>query len=296
MRGFGFSVICSVLLAAHVEAEVPLTKDTTRHVTVPAFVNGKGPFPFVLDTGADGSAVYAWFAKANGLPKSTSRQLSGATGSVPMTGSRVSELRIDGHAISNVDADTIPDRPDRATIAGVAGVDVMMGRLAVIDFGCGTFALGPIRNPGKIAGADAQLVNAGSIPDGKQLTLPVTVNGVAGVAMLDSGSRASIVSTAFARAAGVDFQSFRHSQPTRGAVGSAVTAIVGSIGTVCFAGVTRKNVVARVADLPALKGTGVAGNRAMILGLELMEGTRLTIDYSARRFWFAKSSCESRQR
>ncbi|MEI9932390.1 MAG: aspartyl protease family protein [Rhizomicrobium sp.] len=77
-------------------AEVPLTKDATRHVLVPAFVNGKGPFPFMLDTGADESAAYAWFAKSLNLPKGGKRELNGATGSVAMTGTLLSELRIDG--------------------------------------------------------------------------------------------------------------------------------------------------------------------------------------------------------
>lgn len=82
LRGWMLASVCVALLIGGVRAEVPLAKDATGHVTVPAFVNGKGPFQFVLDTGADESAVFSWFAKSLHLAKSESRELSGATGSV----------------------------------------------------------------------------------------------------------------------------------------------------------------------------------------------------------------------
>jgi hypothetical protein len=56
----------------------------------------------------------------------------------------------------------------------------------------------------------------------------------------------------------------------------------------------RRHVVARVVDLPSLEGDGLAGGPAMILGLDLLRGTRLTVDYTSRRFWLAKSPCASR--
>jgi hypothetical protein len=44
-------------------AAVPLTPAGNGHLLVPAMVDGAGPFPAVLDTGADVSGVYQWFAE-----------------------------------------------------------------------------------------------------------------------------------------------------------------------------------------------------------------------------------------
>lgn len=290
-------LFAGVLLAGTAPAEVPLSWDSTGHVVVPTIVNGKGPFDFVLDTGADESGVYAWFAKSLDLPKGGSAELSGATGSEQTTVARLSTLSVDGYIIRNVDADTLPDRPDGAKIAGVAGVDLMLGRLAVMDFGCGTAALLPITGTtAKIVGTGATLIKAGSIRDGKQLTLPVTINGVGGVAVLDSGARATIINRKFASVAGIDPESsvFREGEPTRGATTKSVASRVGPIGVVSFAGITRTDAVARVVDMPYLEGAGLAGTPAMNMGLDLLRGTRLTIDYSSRQFWLAPSSCASR--
>jgi predicted aspartyl protease len=290
-----FAVLFSLaMLAGQARAETPLRWDSTGHVVVPAMVNGKGPFDFILDTGADESAVYAWFAKSLDLPKGKTGVLSGATGSAAMTASRVSALGVDGHIIRNIEADTVPDRVDGAKLAGVAGVDLMLGRLVVIDFACKTFALLPLQGaPAEIAGPGATLVRAGSIRDGKQLTLPVTVNGAPGVAVLDSGARATAINLDFALAAGVDPLSaaFRQGEPTRGATTTAVNSRVGPIGTVRFAGLTHPDAVARVLDLPYLESAGLAKVPAMNLGLDLLRDTRLTVDYSSRRFWLARSRC-----
>jgi hypothetical protein len=45
--------------------------------------------------------------------------------------------------------------------------------------------------------AGATLVHAGAIADGKQLTLPVTVGGISGVGVLDTGARGTIINPKF---------------------------------------------------------------------------------------------------
>ena len=283
-----------VLALRPAQAKIPLTWDSTGHVIIDARVNGKGPYRFILDTGADESGVYEWFAKTLDLPTGGARELSGATGSEPSIVAKVSTLSVDGHAIRQVEADTLPDRADGAKLAGVAGVDLMRHRLAVIDFGCSTFALLPLQAAStKITGAGATKIMAGAILDGQQLTLPVTVNGVTGIAVLDSGSRYTFINSHFATAAKVDPAStlFRDAEPTHGATVKRIATRVGPIGGVKFAGISIPDAEARVVDLPYFQTAGLADKPAMNLGLDLLAHTRLTVDFSSRQFWLAHSSC-----
>jgi predicted aspartyl protease len=299
VRDWRVMVMSTVVLAlgGHAaRAAVPLSWDSTGHIVVPAMVNGFGPFEFILDTGADESAVYSWFAKSLNLPAGRAGELSGATGTQPMLATRVSSLAVDGHTISNVQADTIPDRVDGAKLAGVAGVDLMRHRLAVIDIGCGTFALEPL--PGSsssIRRTGGTAIRAGSIRDGKQLTLPVSINGATGVALLDTGARYTMINHRFAAAAGIAPQSgaFRDAEPARGATSTAVPVRVGPIGNVRFGAIARPDATARIVDLPYLEGAGLAGKPVMNLGLDFLRGVRLTVDFSARQVWLASSSCPS---
>jgi hypothetical protein len=68
---------------------------------------------------------------------------------------------------------------------------------------------------------------------------------------------------------------------------------IGPIGKVRFAGMERENVHARVADLPVFAALGWTDRPVMILGLDLLRPTRLTLDYASRRFWLAPSQCSA---
>jgi len=290
------TAMAAALVTYVVHATVPLTVYSTGHIVVPALVNGKGPYTFMVDTGADESAVYAWFAKSLDLPKGKVGELSGATGSEKMTITRLSSLSVDGHAINQIDADTLPDRTDGAKIAGIVGVDLLGHRLAIMDFACRTFELRPVqRITPDLVGTDATLIKAGAILDGKQLSFPVTINGIAGVAVLDTGARYTDINNAFAVAASIDTHSstFRDASPTHGATMTSISTRIGPIGTVRFAGITRRDAVARVVDLPYFEGAGLADKPTMNLGVDFLQGTRLTVDFSSRQFWLATSSCSS---
>jgi predicted aspartyl protease len=291
------TLLLATMLATAVQAEVPLRRDATGHVVVPTMIDGTGPVDFIMDTGADETGVYGWLAKRLNLPATGSTELSGATGSAQSVRLRVSALSVDGHEIDNFLADTLPDRSDAAQLGGVVGADLMAGRLAVMDFGCGTAALLPVSSSRRVVGRRAHLVNAGSIRDGKQLTLPVAINGVSGLALLDSGARTTLINELFARAAGLDPQSaaFRDGDPARGASQEAVNSRVGTIGTVTFAGITREGTTSRVVNLPFLEQAGLANSAVMVLGLDLLQGTRLSVDYSGRRFWIAPRNAHPRR-
>jgi predicted aspartyl protease len=296
MRSFSMtSSLCAVMLTTVVRAEVPLRWDATGHVVVPTMVDGTGPIDFIMDTGADETGVFSGLAKQLNLPTVGSTELSGATGSAESVQLRVSALSVDGHEIDNFLVDTLPDRPDGAKLGGIVGADLMVGQLTVMDFGCGTAALLPLKSSKRVFGHHAHRVDAGAIVGGKQLTLPVTINGASGLALLDSGARTTLVNRAFASAAGLDPQSaaFRDGDPARGASQRAVNSRVGTIGTVTFAGITRKGATARVVDLPFLEEAGLSHAPVMVLGLDLLQGTRLSLDYSGRRFWIAPSQCLS---
>jgi predicted aspartyl protease len=283
-----------VLRSLSTEAEVRMTVDPTGHLSVPVFVNGKGPYEFTLDTGADSSAVYAWFASEQRLEHGHAAQISGATGDSDEITTRINALSLDGRVIHGVDADTLPDRPDGTKIAGVAGVDLLMERIAILDTGCDTLSLLPrSTDPGRLAGPGAVQIQAGAIKDGKQLTLPLTVNDIAGVATLDTGAGTTIINNTFAKAAGIDPASsaFKEGRPARGATQKPMPSRVGPIGTVKFAGLTRENVVARIIDLPVFDDEGYTGGHALNLGVDLLRDIRITIDYSARRIWLANSLC-----
>jgi predicted aspartyl protease len=128
---------CALLtVAANCAAEVPLRPDATRHPVVPTTVNGTAPVDFIFDTGADETSVFSWLARKLRLPSAGEGEVDGATGKASAALSRIDSLSVDGHALDNVTALTLPDRPDGPALGGIVAADLMAGRLAVLDFGC----------------------------------------------------------------------------------------------------------------------------------------------------------------
>jgi hypothetical protein len=277
-----------------VRAAVPFTPAGEGHDTIPAFVNGKGPFAFILDTGADGSALYQWFAEKEHLPKGKVRDVYGQTGSVSSPTYSLKTLSVDGHAIHYIVADGLPNRHDAGVQAGVAGNDLMDRTIAIFDFPCRTVDIRPKPvDVHAIVASDSVLVQGGSVPDGTQLTLPVTVGGVESTAYLDTGSRDTRISPGFAAAAHIDPSSpaFRDADLIFGFKSKGTVSSIGPIGSVQFAGITVTHAEARVIDLPVFGTFRPGGPPAMILGMDLMQEHRLVYDHEAKRFWFTPSLC-----
>lgn len=294
MIGWTAAAMLALTTVVHAGAGVPLTPGADGHATVPVFVDGKGPYPFILDTGADGSAVYAWFARQARLAPAPGgdQVLTGQTGSEKVQMYEIGRATLDGHAIAHVAAFELPDRRDRGEEAGVLGNDFMDGTLVAFNFPCRRVQLYPRVDAVRIAGAGAPSVAAGSVPGSTLLTLPVTINGYTGIAELDTGSRQSRMTRGFARAAGIhaDGAAFRDAAPIYGTSLHPMVPRVGSVGTVSFAGVTLHDVTMQVVDLPSLEGD--FGSRpAMLLGADLLGRYRLLYDHAGHRIWLRPSRC-----
>src|ERR1700733_6355452 len=277
-----------------VRAAVPFTPAGDGHDTIPACVNGKGPFGFILDTGADGSSLYQWFAEKERLPKGKVRDVYGQTGSVSSPTYSLKTLSVDGRAIHNIVADGLPNRHDAGRQAGVAGNDLMDGTITIFDFPCRTVEIRPKPvDVHAIVPSDSVVIQGGSVPDGTQLTLPVTVGSVESTAYLDTGSRDTRISPSFAAAAHIDPSSpaFRDADLIFGFKSKGTVSRIGPIGSVQFAGITVTHAEARVIDLPVFGTFRPGGPPAMILGMDLMQGYRIVYDHEAKQFWFTLSLC-----
>lgn len=283
-----------VLLSTYAAASVLLTPAGDGHLVVPAFVNGKGTVPFILDTGADGSGVYDWFAKQQRLPTGAATSVTGMTGAAMMATYRLDSLTLDGRTIRDVEATGLPDRKDAAITAGVAGNDLMDGSIATFDYPCRTVTLtSKPASMRKLVSPKAVMIEGGSVLEGTQLTFPVTLNGVTGTAILDTGSRGTQVNGLFARSAALDVNgsAFGAGETLYGVALRATETREGKVDSVAFAGKTIRGLTVRVADLAVFKTWGLEKKPTMIFGINAMQGLRVVYDHQAKRFWFDRSGC-----
>ncbi len=110
----------------------PTLRDRLGRIWAPVYLNGKGPFRMVLDTGASHSAVIAEVAADLGLPSSGAMTLHGVTGSaiVPF-------ITVNTFVVGDMEEQSklLPIVPDALGSAdGVLGMESLEGKRIAIDF------------------------------------------------------------------------------------------------------------------------------------------------------------------
>ncbi|HEY6455419.1 MAG TPA: retropepsin-like aspartic protease [Steroidobacteraceae bacterium] len=110
----------------------PTLRDRLGRIWAPVYLNGKGPFRLVLDTGASNSAVVAEVATDLGLASSGAMRLHGVTGSAT-----VPFITVNTFVVGDMEEQSklLPIVPDALGGAdGVLGMESLEGKRIAIDF------------------------------------------------------------------------------------------------------------------------------------------------------------------
>jgi len=106
--------------------------DQTHRMTTEVFIDGQGPFSFLVDTGADHSVVSREVAEALNLAAGQTMVVHGVAGDVSVPSARVAEFRVGSRSLQNVSLPLL----ERSNVgaAGVLGIDVLQGQRVLFDF------------------------------------------------------------------------------------------------------------------------------------------------------------------
>jgi predicted aspartyl protease len=268
-------------LSAASAAGVPLSIAPTGHATVP--VSGSfGVRQFVLDTGAEGSAIYADFANETGLRVTGSMPLQGQTGSSDVPLIQLGALTLDKVRTGPIQAVKLPPRADGVKLAGIIGLDVFGDRTLDFDVPSKRVALLP---PGRRLSLSSAPITA-SRTAGNLLTVPVRIGLVSATAVIDTGARKTRINWALGRLIGLQPENLEAGDTIHGATNASIATGSTRIANVQIGSRTLRNAPVLVADLPVFEVFGVAKQPAVILGLDWLTQTRLVIDFPANLVWF----------
>jgi hypothetical protein len=125
---------------------------------------------------------------------------------------------------------------------------------------------------------------------GGLLTVSVKIGSVSAIAVIDTGARKTRINWALGRLIGLDPAKLSTGDTIQGATNTAVETGSTRLRDVRFGDRTLADAPVLVADLPVFEVFGVAGQPAVILGLDWLADTRMVIDFPARLVWFEAAS------
>ncbi len=274
--------IALYLLASPAIAAAPLEIAETGHATVPVH-GGFGEQQFVLDTGAEGSAIYADFASSFAFPDAGKTDLQGQTGAASVELVDIGVVSLDGVAKGPIKAAKLAPRADKIRLAGIVGLDVFGDRTLDFDLPRRRASL---LAPGTLPADLKTAPVTATATAGMLLTVPVRIGSVTATAVIDTGARKTRINWNLARLLKIDPADLAQGDVIHGATNTAM-----STGATRLQGVslgTRKlaDAPVLVADLPVFEVFGVADRPAVILGLDWLNETRMVVDFPGKRVWF----------
>ncbi len=171
----------------------PTRRDKIGRIWAPVYINGRGPFRLVLDTGASHSGVTAMVALALGIPTDQSPpvMLRGVTGFATVPTIRVDTLSVGDVAVDSPVLPIVPDAMGGAE--GVLGSEGLAGKRIFIDFRHDEITIAYSR--GEKTGRDFTRIPFHSIR-GQLIMVDAMVGEVRTKAIIDTGGQTTIANLA----------------------------------------------------------------------------------------------------
>ena len=172
--------------------------DQAKRMVVPVMLNGKGPFGFVVDTGANRTVVSTEAAAACGLPSAGKAEVHGIAGAESAELASVRRLVVGSVSSQNL---TLPVLSrGRLGADGLLGVDILKGRRMSLDFVDNRFEISASGQGIELGQGTNSRIRADNAPiqvpaayrEGQLVILDAQVGDVRVAAFIDSGAQVTV--------------------------------------------------------------------------------------------------------
>lgn len=300
-----FLAFVLAVLAAMARADtddLPYRIGGDGRVSTDVFVNGQGPFNFLLDTASSRTMLFDHLRQQLQLEPSAPGRIKvyamnniGTALPVEPRELRVADRRITGLTLGVLPDDVHPPEGESAT-DGILGMDTLASRFLVMDHDALRLTL---LDPGdRATEAYRKWPSADLIPyQGKDMDLTLwwlrAKFGPQDVtALLDMGSGITMINWIAAENLGIhraSFDSASSPQALRDALGTVEPVITIKGLTITLAGRTFPVETVIVANAAVFRYFGLEGRSAAIIGPALLRYNSLAIDFNRRRIYIGPS-------
>lgn len=266
--------------------QVDLTTGADTRLTVPVSVGGAGPFRFLVDTGADSSAVSRQLADRLSLPPGRTAKHHSVTGQTNVATASVTGMRVATRALPDVTAPVLEAQNVGAD--GILGTDVLRSAMVRFDFRNNLLSIVASDRASRRAEPDTIVVEARKRA-GRLIITEAELDGQRLTVVLDTGSEISIGNEALRRAL-ARRRALTDNQPIelRSVTGAMLQARFMLVRELDIGGVTMAGLGIAFADAHTFTAMGLNERPALLLGMNALQAfDSVTIDMGARKLRFA---------
>lgn len=244
--------------------------DVEARLTTPVWINGQGPYPFVVDTGSNRSLLAEDLAETLRLPVSDPVMINTVAGAEQAASVFVNSLEVGKRGGRPV----VMAVAARSAIGGVGllGIDQLDNLRLTLNFREKRLAVG--RSGRRMADGEALTVRAQQ-RSGQLTLVGAEVGKLPVTAFVDSGSQGTIGNLALRRMLGPQIRSLKGGEgageaPIIGATGLQIMGETGILPTLRVGGLSVRSLPVIFADLHTFHVWGMNDAPALLIGVDLL--------------------------
>ena len=267
--------------------QIKAQKESSR-LSVGVHVNGRGPYQFIVDSGADSSAVGLRIARSLELPLGSPAILNGMTSRDLVDRVRVAELSFGPSTVRDLELPALRELDLGGD--GLLGIDALTRQRLMLDFEKKLIQVEDAARPYKAA--PGEIVITARRQHGQLILTRVKASHLPIDAVIDTGTEITIGNMALRdKLIRGNRKSFLTIE-TIGVTGKPMRLDLARIGILELGPVTLRDVPMAFADVPPFKLFGLERQPAILLGTDVLEHFRkVSLDFRARKVRFQLRRC-----
>lgn len=262
--------------------DVAFKTDNYDRMTVPVRLSGTGPYRFLVDTGADRTAISRELATKLKLVAGNRASLHSVTGVSTVSTATLPDLQVTRKNLKVIDAPLLESANMGAD--GILGVDSLGSQRVMFDFEGQTMSIVPSATRDH-ADEPGSIVVRAKQRNGRLVLTRATANGRRVSVVLDTGSQISIGNGALRRQLLSQNQlTSSHQVELESVTGGKIVGDYMYIRKLELGGVELKDLAIVFADAHTFKKLGLDNKPAILLGMNAMRAfKKVSIDFANKK-------------
>lgn len=259
-----------------------LDRDRHERLTVPVTIQGKGPFQFMVDTGAQATVLSSNLADELHLLDRRPATLVGMSGTIPVETVGLHGLQL-GKRSFYIQSAPIVDAAHFGTAHGILGLDSLQDKRVLLDFIDQEMTIADAEDTGSKVGFDIIVKARKRL--GQLVITQALVDGVATSVIIDTGAQGSIGNPALLER----LRRTREMGPTDviDVSGQRMTGMARQVDALAIGRVQIQGFPVVFMDSPPFHALNLQDEPTLILGMrELRLFRRVAIDFRSRQVLF----------
>lgn len=263
--------------------DVAFKNDIADRMTVPVKLSGSGPYRFLVDTGADRTAISRQLAGRLNLQAGDRAELHSIAGASSVSTATLPDLQFTRKAVRITDAPLL----DSAYIGadGILGVDSLGSQRVLFDFKAQTLSIVPSAVPDFLE-EPGTIVVRGKRRNGRLVFTDASANGHSLTVVVDTGSQVSIGNQALReKLLDRDLVNVAQKVEIESVTGEKIMGDYMFVRELDIGGMTLKNLAIVFADAHTFRQLGLDRKPALLLGMNAIRAfKKVSIDFANRKF------------